>query len=961
MLRVELLDRVTPARLVLIEAPGGSGKTTFAEQLVADWEGVTIRVRITAGTDLDGLVAQLVRALRRAGLGDDADVVAVADATDALDRLVGVFARRTDGITLFVDDLHHLETEAGTTLADVIADLPPGCRAILSGRDLGSFADVAVRVDARRVGLPDLQLASTEIAELLGEQAGAALVAELLAATDGWPAAVALAAARLRHDPRWSPSGAGGVKALLHSLVEEIALSDPLAATLTRLPMFDEETVKILLGGDGTSVGRLLDLPTRAMGRWKVVPASIRELIAGTDQLPEALALDIARHFHTCGETAAAVALLRQECEPGTVLSYLSELRWTELAELEVAELRTLVEELTSQPEDTYTAFLVAAARAVELSDRTLRGVWLADAATRAGDDGALARSVRAELARDHLRAADVDGGAAEAEDVLRDATDDERVTRGRALVTVGMKAAFDCTAESLARAARTFTEAAAEYRLAGETRWQAETLARLGYTALYMAGHPTEGQAAMAEALALLPVGDRVRAFWLTNYADVLDFLGRDVEADAAVREALDIGVRRHDDTTVGMAWWTRSWLAAHRGDVAGLRVALAEVERHRGAWLQDGQDVEYLGSSAEHLALVGDLVGYHDYIGRAEEVAARIGFPEPVETARAWYESLHGDPQRGLEIIATLEVSRSVVPSGRARRLLFLAVAHLRLGNLTEAAAKASEAFAAAEAMGVPDLHHRMHRALLDQLAPVLTDDVATAAELPATNLQLLGGFSLTIGGIDRTPQPGHPATLVKLLALRSTMTVESAIDELWPEADVTTGRARLRNLLNRLKDRAGPIAIRDGETLRLDETATVDATAFDGAAAIALSAPPDERVGRARHALALYTGELLPGDLYEDWATLARARLQRRFVSLADLVAADSIDRGDLDEAARLLDLGIAAEPLDESRALQLCELLTEQGRLSMARVVARRCIDVMTALAITPSDDLMAFAS
>jgi len=122
----------------------------------------------------------------------------------------------------------------------------------------------------------------------------------------------------------------------------------------------------------------------------------------------------------------------------------------------------------------------------------------------------------------------------------------------------------------------------------------------------------------------------------------------------------------------------------------------------------------------------------------------------------------------------------------------------------------------------MGVPDLHHRMHRPLLE----LLTLDV-TEVEHPAASLQLLGGFSLSVEGIDRTPQPGHPATLVKVLALRSTLTVEAAIDELWPDADVATGRARLRNLLNRLKDRAGPIVVRDRETLRLDETATVDAT--------------------------------------------------------------------------------------------------------------------------------------
>ena len=190
---------------------------------------------------------------------------------------------------------------------------------------------------------------------------------------------------------------------------------------------------------------------------------------------------------------------------------------------------------------------------------------------------------------------------------------------------------------------------------------------------------------------------------------------------------------------------------------------------------------------------------------------------------------------------------------------------------------------------------------------------------------------------------------------------MTVEVAIDELWPDAEVTTGRSRMRNLLNRLKERSGPVVVRDGETLRLDENLAVDAIAFEAAAAAALSANDDERVGRARHALALYTGDLLPGDLYEDWATLARARLQRRFVSLADLVAADSMARGDLDEAARLLDLAIAAEPLDESRALELCGLLTTQGRITMAKAVATRCMEVMSALNVEPSSALIAFAN
>ena len=959
-MRGALLARVGSARIALIGAPGGYGKTTLAEQLIAAWGGPPIRVRVSPAGGLDDLVTQLVRALRRAGMGDDADAVASAGVDDALDRFVGVLARRADGVTLFVDDVHLLDERATTIVAEVVSDLPVPSHAILCGREVSGFDGLTRQADVCRLGTVELEFSTEEIAALLGGGSGATLADELRDATDGWPAAVGLAVARLRHDPQWSPAGAGGAKALLRALVDEIAESDPLVRVLARLPMFDDATVSIVAPGDAGAAARARDLPSRTVGRWRVMPASVRELVANGAAIPEQHALEVASHFHSCGETAAAVALLRQECARAVTLDFLSRLRWAELAELELTELRGLVEDLADQQSDGYTAFLIAAARAVELTDRAIRTQWLNDASTAAVDNPVLIRSVAVELARDQLRAADVDGGAESAESVLRSATD-EHTTRGRALVTVGMRAAFDCTSESLASAARTFTEAASEYRLAGETRWQAETLARLGYTALYMAGHPAEGQAAMAEALALLPVGDRIRAFWLTNYADVLDFLGRNAEADAAVREALEIGVRRHDDTTVGMAWWTRSWLAAHRGDVAGLRHALSEVERHRGAWLQDGQEAEYLGSSAEHLALVGDLVGYQDYIARADEVATRINFPEPVDTARAWFESLHGDPQTGLDLLATLDVSRSVVPSSRARRLLMRAVAHLRLGQTSDAEAAASAAFEVAAEMGVPDLHHRMHRALLEQLDPILATSNPPEPDLPATSLQLLGGFSLAVGGHDKTPQPGHPAALVKLLALRSTMTVESAIDELWPDADVTTGRSRMRNLLNRLKERSGPIVVRDGETLRLDENMAVDAIAFEAAAAAALSANDDERVGRARHALALYTGDLLPGDLYEDWATLARARLQRRFVSLADLVAADSMARGDLDEAARLLDLAIAAEPLDESRALELCGLLTTQGRITMAKAVATRCMEVMSALNVEPSSALIAFAN
>ena len=64
------------------------------------------------------------------------------------------------------------------------------------------------------------------------------------------------------------------------------------------------------------------------------------------------------------------------------------------------------------------------------------------------------------------------------------------------------------------------------------------------------MAGYPHEGEAEMRAALSLLPTGDFTRGFWLANYSDILDYLGRVPESEAAAREALDIGIRRRDRT---------------------------------------------------------------------------------------------------------------------------------------------------------------------------------------------------------------------------------------------------------------------------------------------------------------------------------------------------------------------------------------------------------------------------
>lgn len=950
-------------RTVLIEAPIGFGKTTFALRLLGDRDAVVIRVTpIRTGTSPTQLVALLVKALRRGGLTDLAHAVAAQeDPESGLDEFVTGLATHALEATVFLDDADRFGAAAAAALTAVLSDLPQECRLVICGRDLSGFRTLSH--GARLVDAQDLALDVETIATMLGTSPDSALAREIAATTQGWPAAVALALERLGHDPSWTPGGATGVRVLLRGLLDDALAADPRAATLARLPLFDDEVARIVGGGSGPV--RVVDLPSTRLGRWRSVLNSVREICA--EDLRDApihadVVTRIAQHYRRCGETAAALALLHEHGDPAGLIEFLAGVPWSELAELDLADLRAAVDSLGPARSPDHVVLLVHVARAVELRDRTLRATWLERARLTADPDTPSGRSVAAEIARDTLRGADVEGGAAQASALLARTPPDETVTRARALVTIGMRDAFLATPASLAAAAEHFQRAADLYRGSGETALQSETLARLGYTALFLAGRLAEGAQAMAEALALLPISNQVRAQWLTMYADVLDYLGRDDASDAALREAMEIGTQRRDDMTLGMAWWTQSWLAAHRGTVEELRAALAQVELHRGPWLRSGQEAEYLGSSAERLTMAGDLETYAVYIARTVALAQELDYPTIAQIPQAFYESEHGDPARGLDLLDQLEQGPTAMASERPRRRLFRAVALLRLGREGEARAAADSAFSSAIEMGVPDLHERMHRRQLDVLAPILAVHPAVAARERATpHLRLLGRFALTVGDSDRTPPPGHPAALVKLLALGATVNAEQAIELLWPDADLGTGRARLRNTLNRLKERSGPIVVRDGDLLRLDESVKVDAVGFDTAAGDALAAPPVERVGRARHALALYTGDLLAGDVYEDWVQADRARLRRRFVALADLVTADCVSRGELDEAARLLDLALTGEPEDETRTLRLCDVLVRQGRTSMARQVARQCTAALEDLGVEPSRELRRHAT
>ena len=348
----------------------------------------------------------------------------------------------------------------------------------------------------------------------------------------------------------------------------------------------------------------------------------------------------------------------------------------------------------------------------------------------------------------------------------------------------------------------------------------------------------------------------------------------------------------------------------------------------------------------------LVGDIGGARKDLALAEERAAGTGYAMTVLTSRARFEATVGDPSAA--ICALDELDRVGIARDRCLYELLRSVCAHRQG---EADGVVAHLGAARYEAAVIDDPGRLERREPELLAIIGETDLGV---VPVFRVRLLGAFDVRRGGEDVTPATGRPATLVKLLAIRGTLTIDEAADVLWEDADASTGRARLRNLLSRVRATSGPLIERRGDALAFIDGVDVDAAAFDRVATESLAAPPSERVGLARRAVAAYAGRLLPGDVYADWAAAPRERLQRRFLSMVDLLAADALDRGDLDEAVRLLDDAIAVEPMDLDRYAIAAGALLAQGRRASASGLVERGLEVAEELGGVPAPELQSLA-
>ena len=206
----------------------------------------------------------------------------------------------------------------------------------------------------------------------------------------------------------------------------------------------------------------------------------------------------------------------------------------------------------------------------------------------------------------------------------------------------------------------------------------------------------------------------------------------------------------------------------------------------------------------------------------------------------------------------------------------------------------------------------------------------------------IHLLGPFRVRIDGAAVEEQAWarrKPALLVKLLALEPHHQLhrEQVMDFLWPDSDPEAAVNNLHKVIHQARRVLEPalqsaadshFIFTQGQqvSLRAPGRLWVDVEEFERRAAAALRSAEVEPYTQA---LAVYEGELLVEDLYEDWAAPRREQLRAQRRQLLSNLAALHERRGEPQPGIELLKELLACDATDEEAHRRLMRLYALAG--------------------------------
>jgi DNA-binding SARP family transcriptional activator/ATP/maltotriose-dependent transcriptional regulator MalT len=978
--RPRLTGQCRDERIVILEAAAGYGKSVLAAELVNTWGAVPVEVLLEDGGVPARLLASRLRAaVLRAGFVNAAGSMAAPgdDPAGAVDAMLDALAG--EACAFVVDDAHHALRDAGVLIERIAIRLAVPQRLIVSARQLPPGAERLRRADAVRIGAAELSLRPEETIELcrsgFGLEISAGDARFLDAATGGWTAAAVLAVSRAKRtaiplrDVAGTGSGPGephgAVASILDELIVALGRGKEVLARIAPLPLLDRDLLATVTGDEGFFEQVVaLGLPlTPAGSGWWTLPGPVRDHLARLGRPDPAALARAAAYYAGRGEMGTALQMLLAAGEAEEAARLLAAAGPQSADALDALELVTVIGRIPDEVLDRHPSALFYAARACGFASlfgaRTKLLAHL-DETVSEQEDPALRRTIDIAIATDLLNGERPLDALPIALRVLDTVAAGEQFTRARALYVLGVVTCFrrdtdGMLSEATLREAAGYLDQATEiYIRMGFPENVSSVAVDRAIRVELGAGRPQAALDVLDAALSQAAGQPRRIGRLLFYRAQVLTELGQYEEAETTLEESLRVRSHLPDIYYQAMVHWERMILASMRGDAALTLEQANQVEANRSDWWAPG-GAEFLGDAADCLDRVGHTALAWEYLERArahpQDAEALIAMAECALLAR------HGDPVLAEEKLAVVH-RHGIFPRERWRVTLLRACAAWRRGD-PAAGPLAARAFEEAARLGQPQLPLIREREISESLMALAVETgSAAAAALESASLPmalaLLGRFALTRGGRPVTIGPGQAAQLLKMVAVkRGRLPAERAIETLWPEADPAAGRNRLRTVLVRLKEAAPDAVSRDGELLTLGAGIRVDLAQFDQEARQALalrSGNPGAAVAVAHSAIARYRGELLPDDPYEDWADEPREAARRQMLDLLDLCATAAAERGDHDEARRMVERSLDIAPLEEDRYLRVARILRDQGRTGAALSVLRRARAVLAPLGI-----------
>src|SRR5579863_8821985 len=245
----ERLDRGAASKLMLVSAPAGFGKTTLLTEWLAAGSAAPAGERLAAWLSLDrsdnhpaSFWAYVIAALRAAaGIGDSALALLQAPQPPPIETVLTVLLNDLGAITadivLVLDDYHLIDArDVQDRMVFLLDHLPPGLHVVIACRADPVFplARLRARGELAEIRAAELRFTPDEAAAYLNGTMGLQLtardVAALEARTEGWIAALQLAALSLqgRDDIAGFIAGfAGDDRYVVDYLAEEVLQRQP--------------------------------------------------------------------------------------------------------------------------------------------------------------------------------------------------------------------------------------------------------------------------------------------------------------------------------------------------------------------------------------------------------------------------------------------------------------------------------------------------------------------------------------------------------------------------------------------------------------------------------------------------------------------------------------------------------------------------------------------------------------